>query len=378
MSKILYLFDAGDWESRMEVAHGARQAGFDVVIGLINGDESTAAKAPDFKIIPLRKASAQIGVVSTLKFIAAMRMLIRAERPDIIHVVTLKYSFMAGVASLWIGYDMRKIFTMAGLGYVFRSDAVKSKILRCALSPFLKFTFRRPRTTLIFQNKDDLNLCVNGGYVRSENAVLIKGSGVYLDRFAPDDGVRDDPPVILMPTRLVHEKGVAIFVEAARILKARGVNAVFQIAGGETTHNPKAISKDEMISMVADGAAQWLGRVEDLPTRLARSTMVVYPSYYGEGIPRVLLEACAASKAIVTTDHPGCREAVQDGVNGRLVHVKDAMATADAIEYILSHPKERAAMEHASRERAEKEFDIHHIAHHTIAVYGACKKHSQN
>ena len=138
-------------------------------------------------------------------------------------------------------------------------------------------------------------------FARSDQSILIKGSGVYLDRFEARAPLREDAPLVLMPTRLVHEKGVGVFIDAAKILAAQGVEARFQIAGGVTTHNPKAISEAEMEAMLAGSSVEWLGRVSNMPALLACSALVVYPSYYGEGIPRVLLEACAAGRAIVTT-----------------------------------------------------------------------------
>jgi glycosyltransferase involved in cell wall biosynthesis len=178
-------------------------------------------------------------------------------------------------------------------------------------------------------------------------------------------------PVVLLPTRLIREKGVIVFIEAARILKARGVNAKFQIAGGMEGHNPNKISKEEMETLTADGATEWLGRVTDMPALYASAALIAYPSYYREGVPKVLLESAAMGKAIITTDHPGCREAVADNDNGLLVPVKDAQATADAIETLLKDPVRRKEMGARSRERAEKEFDVRLIVDQTLKVYEA-------
>ena len=370
MKKILYIFDASDWESRIEVAHGAQKKGYDIVIGLINGKEDIAAKFPEFKITHLKKSNNSIGVLSSLHMVKDISDLIKQEEPHIIHAVTLKYAFMCGLAALPFSKEIRKIYTLAGLGYLFRSHDKKSVMLRNILRPILTFILRRQNTTLIFQNQDDLDLMVAGKYARRENTILIKGSGVYLDRFTPapsNEGEKE--PIVLMPTRLVHDKGVNIFIEAARILKQRGIEAKFQIAGGETKHNPRAISKAQMLEMLKGGEVEWLGRVNDLPERLSHASLIVYPSHYGEGVPRVLLEACAAGRAIVTTDHAGCKEAVKDGVSGLLVPVRDAHKTADAMEELLNNHEKRISMELESRKLAEEEFDIHIIAKKTLAVY---------
>lgn len=368
--KILYLFDASDWESRMAVANAAQEDGAIVTVGLINGNNNDIDKAPEFKIVPLLKRGSSANVAASLRMLWDINRLIAKARPDIIHVVTLKYGFLTALAAM-LNRKAHKVYTIAGLGYLFRSDDKKSRRLRTVLSPFLSFAFHRPNTTLIFQNPDDLGLLIKKGIALLERSSLIKGSGVYLDRFkpnaAPSLGV-DKAPIVLMPTRLVHEKGIAVFVDAARILKQKGVNALFQIAGGETD-NPNAISREEMIEMTKDGAVQWLGRVENMPELLSQASLIAYPSYYGEGVPRVLLEACAAGRAIVTTDHPGCRETVDPHENGVLVPVKDPKATARAIEEVLNNPDIRVSMGKKSREKAEDEFDIHKIVEQTLSVY---------
>ena len=367
--KILYLFDVSDWNSRMAVAEGARDRGMDVTIGLINGDESAKDKAPDFKIIPLQKQGSNTSIFGGFGLVRDINRLIKEENPDTIHTVTLKYGFLSALAAM--PYKTKhKIHTLAGLGYLFRSDEAKSTALRAAMSVPLAQAFKQSNTTLIFQNEDDRDLLIQKRIATPDQSVLIKGSGVHLDQFNAVQGVTktDESPIVLMPTRLVHEKGVGVFVEAARILKQRGVDAKFQIAGGETD-NPKAISRDEMIEMTKDGASEWLGRVEDMPDRMSEASLIVYPSYYGEGIPRVLLEACAAGRAIVTTDNPGCKDAVDHEKNGLIVPIKDPTATADAIECILGDTDMRERMERNSRIKAEREFCIESIVEQTVRVY---------
>ena len=364
MKKILYIFDASDWESRFAVAEKAKEQGYDVTLGLINADR----EEKEFKTVKIGKNTKKIGILSSLSMVKDIKKAIKDENPDIIHSITLKYSFLTGIAAF--GFKNKaKIFTLAGLGYIFRDESAKSKNLRRALSLLLKAILKRKNTTLIFQNQDDLNLLVEGGYAKQDKSILIKGSGVYLDRFNVPHESTDQTPIVLMPTRLVKEKGVSVFIEAAKILKAQNIEATFQIAGGTTTHNPRAITEQEMRAMLEGSGVEWLGRVSNMPEILARSALIVYPSYYGEGIPRVLLESCASGKAIITTDHPGCHEAVDHGKNGLLVPVKDATATADAIKKLLHDKALREEMERNSRAKAISEFNIHHIVRQTVDVY---------
>jgi len=368
--KLLYIFDAADWESRFALARAAKEQGAEVTIGLINAKEGDQDRASGIKIVLLRKKQG-IGqsLAIPLLMLRDIKKIITQEKPDIIHAVTLKYSFITAFAALGKSVS-RKIFTIAGLGYLYRSDDVKSIVLRHMIWPFLVFAFRRNMTHLIFQNADDRALLIDNSTATVEASSLIKGSGVYLDRFeVTQESQQSEPPLVLMPTRLVHEKGVAVFIEAARILKDKGVNARFEIAGGLTRDNPRAITREEMEAMTKDGAVTWLGRINDIPAKLSEATLIVYPSYYGEGIPRVLLEACAAGRPIITTDHPGCREAVDHESNGLLVPVKDPKATAEAVEMLLANPQHRCEMELKAREKAEKEFDIHEIVRQTLEVY---------
>ncbi len=367
MKKVLYIFNAVDWESRIPVAEAARDNGFDVVLGLINPKGDTPKT--DFQTHFLKQSGRNLNPLSTFKLIRDMRTLIQKEQPDIVHTVTLKYGFMVGLAAARFK-ALRKIHTMAGLGYTFRGQGFGPQLLKFLIGPILKYALKQPSTHLIFQNSDDQNLMIDAGYATASDTTLIRGSGIVLEKF---EGFKDtrssDLPVVLMPTRLVHDKGVAVFVEAAKILKNRGTEAVFKIAGGVSADNPSGISQTEMEEMLRDSSVEWLGRVNNIPELLSEASLVVYPSYYGEGVPRVLLEACAAGRAIVTTDHPGCREAIIDGEGGLLVPIKNAAATAEAIQSLLSDPVRLCDMEQSNLTRARSEFDIRTIAKRTASLY---------
>lgn len=367
MRKVLYIFNAVDWESRIPVALAAHAHGHEVVLGLIN--PKGGIPDHDFDMHILKQNGRNLNPFSTLRLIRDMRALIRVKNPDVVHTVTLKYGFMAGLAAAPFK-TMRKIHTLAGLGYTFRGQGFGPKVLKCLITPILKYALKRPNTHLIFQNSDDQQLMIEARYAKAADTSLIRGSGIMLAKF---DGLEDqrDPnaPLVLMPTRLVHDKGVAVFIEAANILAGQNVAARFQIAGGVSSDNPSGISQGEMEDMLEGSSVEWLGRVSDMPALLSQASLVVYPSYYGEGVPRVLLEACAAGRAIVTTDHPGCREAVLDGEGGLLVPIKDPKATAAAIKDLLSDENRLKEMGLCNQMRARSEFDISVIARQTALLY---------
>lgn len=368
--KLLYIINHMDWfwSHRLPLALGAQADGWDVQVCASGAAHGAELSARGFTGLDLPDAGAKVSPFAVLGIILAIHRLIKAEQPDLIHVITIKYAFMAGLAAR-LHPNMKIVMTLAGLGYLFSGEGFKPRLLRFIVGPFLRLALKNPRAQVIFQNPDDRDIMLKRGFVRSQNANLIKGSGVDIAAFPFVAEPVGKTPLVVMPTRLVHDKGVGVFIEAAQILKNRGVEADFQIAGGEAPHNPLGISKSEMEAMVSDGCATWLGKVDDMPGLLARANVIVYPSYYGEGIPKVLLEANATGRAIVTTDHAGCREAVHDGQNGILVPVKDAQATAEAIARLIGDDDLRGDMGKASRRRAEQEFDVTIIVKMTLSVY---------
>ncbi|MCB1783500.1 MAG: glycosyltransferase family 4 protein [Alphaproteobacteria bacterium] len=368
--KLLYVINHMDWfwSHRLPLAAGAQEAGWDVTVAASGASSDKKLASRGFHAADLPNPEGKFIGFAVLETVFEIFRVLSREKPDLMHAITLKYAFIAGLCAR-LYPKMRVVYTIAGLGYLFSGEGVKPRLLRAVIGPALKFALKHPQASLIFQNPDDMDLMIKHGFCRAEAAHLIRGSGVDTDAFKPSDVRPETPPIVLMPTRLVHDKGVAVFVAAARLLKKRGSEARFQIAGGLSASNPLAISEAEMKDMVSDGTVEWLGKVDDMPGLLARATLVAYPSYYREGVPKVLLEAAAAGKAIVTTDHPGCREAVADGVNGLLVPIKDAGSLADAIADLLSHPDKRAAMESSGRARALGEFDVHLIVSQTLALY---------
>ena len=360
--KLLFVINHMDWfwSHRLPLAKGAQDAGWDVSVCATGAEDDDKLEQNGFHGINLGG--------SPFKILSDIYRIIKSEEPDLIHVITLKYAFLAGLVSRF--YPRVKIVhTIAGLGYLFISDGIKPKLLRFFIGPFLKFALKHPRAQIIFQNPDDQELLLKRGFVKPEQIHLIKGSGVDLEEFAHIPEPQNDLPVIVMPTRLVHNKGIAVFIDAAKIAAANGVNAKFQIAGGPVDNNPLGISKDEMEEMIKGSPVEWLGRVSDMPALYAASNLIVYPSYYGEGVPKVLLESGATGRAIITTDHPGCREAIEHGKSGLLVPVKDAQTTAAAIELLIKDVKKRQDMGNASRAFAAREFSVERVVSLTLDVY---------
>ena len=225
-----------------------------------------------------------------------------------------------------------------------------------------------PNQRVIFQNNDDRKALVSAGGVSLVQTVLIRGSGVDLS-FYPALKEREGLPMVVMAARLLKDKGVNEFVDAARLLHARGVKACFQLIGAPDPGNPASISVESLRVWQKEGIVECVGFQSNIAELFALAHIVVLPSYYGEGLPKVLIEAAACGRAVITTDMPGCRDAIDPGVTGLLVPVRDVEALALAIDCLIEDVSLRQSMGRAGRELAELEFSIDKIVDAHLAVY---------
>ena len=203
--------------------------------------------------------------------------------------------------------------------------------------------------------------------------VLIQGSGVDLEMFKPAPEAAGEP-VVILPSRLIWEKGIQEFADAARQLREEGIAARFALIGNTHPSNPRAVPEETLRRWADGGIVEWWGRREDMPEVMAQSHIVCLPSKYGEGVPKVLLEAAAAGRAIVATDTPGCREVVEDGVEGLLVPPGESAALATALRRLIGQPDERKAMGAAGRARAIADLDIDQVVARTLEIYGELRR----
>lgn len=304
-----------------------------------------------------------------LLVVARLIRIYRAEQPDAVHHFTAKCMLYGTLAAKLTGIRA-VVNAVTGLGPVFLGTDWMARALRPPLKWFYRNVLTARRVRVVFENPDDLQTFTNMHLVIPDRTILIRGSGVDLQRFAPRPSHPDEPPtpIVLFASRLIREKGIEEFVEAARLLKRRQVKAVFQVAGSPDPGNHSSVTESTLQSWQAEGLVDLLGHIDEMDDLIAQSSLVVLPSYR-EGTPRILLEAAAMGKAIVATDVPGCREAVVHGENGLLVPVRDARALADAIETLLKDPALRAKMGEDGRRKMVQEFDCDDVARRTGQVY---------
>ena len=292
----------------------------------------------------------------------------REQQPDIVHHFTIKPVIYGSIAARMAKVP-RIINTVTGLGYVFTDE--KITWLRRLVEALYLLSLKCADFTF-FQNQDDLDLFLSRSLVNQSDVGLLPGSGVDCDHFAPNDALNpeEDPPVtFLMVARMLKDKGVYEFADAARIVKEHYPDAQFQLLGQRDIRNPNVVPEKDLKDWNDQGLIFWLGEVSDVRPVLAKSDVVVLPSYYREGIPRALLEAAAMAKPIITTYAVGCREVVDDEINGLLVPVKDAPALAQAMERMINDPKMRKRMGKAGRKKVEREFDEKIVIQKILKTY---------
>jgi glycosyltransferase involved in cell wall biosynthesis len=288
--------------------------------------------------------------------------------PDVLHAVALKPVIYASFASKLVFLKSR-VFALGGLGFIFSSDKILAKLLRPLIVLVLKFTFSGNKSRLIIQNIDDKRTLINLKVIRDEKIDLIKGAGVDMKIFSFIKEPSQIPEVIL-PARLLWDKGVGEFVLAADILKKRGINAKFTLLGETDPHNPECIPDDQIEDWKKEGAVDVAGFQDDMAKCIQDCAVVCLPSYR-EGLPKSLLEAASCGRPIVTTDVPGCREIVQDGVNGYLVPSKNPDLLAEALSRLLTDRKLREVMGLKGREFVERGFSAEIVAIKTEKIWNS-------
>lgn len=366
--QLLYLVTE-DWyfyTHRRQLAIAMLRSGYDVTVATRVGRYRERLEADGMVVVPIGLRRRSLNPLREFAAIREVTALYQRLRPDVVHHVGMK-PVVYGTFAASLARVPAVVNALGGLGYVFASHERLARALRGPISWALRRITNRPRTRLILQTEYDRSLLGSLG-VKAETMRVIRSAGVDLREFSPSpqpQGV----PVVLVAARLLWDKGIGDFVEAARRLRGCSVEARFVLVGQPDPDNPRSIPLEQLRAWEKAGDVEWWGHREDMPAVFAASAVVCLPSVYGEGIPKVLIEAAACARPLVATALPGCREIVRDGENGLIVPGHDPEALAGAIEALLSDADRRERMGHRSRQIAEAEFAVESVVRETMAVY---------
>lgn len=366
--RILYVVNTANFfvSHRMPIARAAQAQGCDVHVAVPDGPGIRSIWDAGMKVHPIVLTRSGSKIAQELPAALSLMDLYKSLRPDLVHHVTIK-PILYGTLAARIARVPAVVNAFSGLGHIFTATGAKASLWRTLVTIAYRLILRHPRHRAIFQNRDDCELLAGSGCVRSRDAQIIKGSGVDLKTFVH----RPEPngsPVVVLPARLLHHKGVHEFVDAARRLKAKGVPVRMALVGDLDPGNPSTIAEPELRNWIETGTVEWWGYRHDMPRVMSECHIVCLPSYR-EGVPKALLEAAASGRPIVTTDTPGCRDVVRHGENGLLVPVGDAAALAEAIIRLVLDPDLRRDMGMRGRKRAEAEFSIEGVIAKHLSIY---------
>ena len=351
---------------RKDIAVAAIAEGYEVTVVAKDTGRKEEIIALGAKYIDLPVNPTGMNIGQELKTYRFLKRLFRKEKPDILHNVGLKQMLWGGLAAKLTKVPLL-VSAVSGLGVMF-SDSKLSLCTR-AIMRLLRFSHNRKGTYVIFQNEDDRQLFLDHKVVREEQAYFIKGSGVDLKDFIYTSEPDSEKLNVIFTARMVKEKGVLTIVEAAELLRKDYEDKVeFWLCGG-LSNNPQAISREELMALCDGKYIQWLGYRTDVRELLMKSHIVAFPSYYREGLPKSLIEASSIGRPIVTTDSVGCRDVVEDSVNGFIIPIKDAEALADKLRILLDNKDLRVCMGRKSREFAERDFSIDRVISIHMEIY---------
>ena len=368
-NRLLFLVNV-DWfflSHRLPVALEAMKQGYDVHIATGITNRLDELLSYGFHVHPVRFSRNKIGIVSLFQSLFDIIRVVRTVKPVIVHAVTLKPVILGGIISRLFNVPCY-VAAISGLGTLFVDGHITQILLRTIITPFYRFALGHPKSAVIFQNPDDKDVLLEAKVINHNQIRLIRGSGVDLNEYS----YQTEPAgkvVITMASRLLRDKGVREFCQASQKLQARNVPVEFRLIGSVDKGNQTSISEIELSSWVEEGAVTYMGFRNDIAKQYSLAHIICLPSYYREGLPKCLVEAAACGRPVVTTDVPGCRDAIIPGQTGFLVPPKDSDALANAIFTLVKDSGLRRSMGCAGRQFAEREFSIEKIVAEHLAIY---------
>ena len=368
--KILFLVNDLSFfiSHRLDIALAAKKKGYEVKIAY--GELGRLKKKNSIKGMQCFQVPLKRGSINPFRELWAFLFIIYtfySIKPDIVHLITIK-SYLYGGISARILRVPSVVSSIAGLGSFFHVKSLKNKIFKFFTYPFFYFAFKHPNQFIIVQNSEDKKILVNWGVLNPKKVKLIEGSGVNLKKFYKFK-YRGKIPVICFASRLLRDKGVYDFISAAKIIKKRGLLVKFILAGDIDPDNPTSITDKELEDIRYNGNVEVVGYKKDIANLYSKCHIICLPSYFGEGLPKSLIEAAAAGRAIITTNHPGCRDAIIPNKTGLKVPIKNPQKLARAMQKLILNLKLTKNMGLEGRKLAEKKFPIEKVVLLHLEIY---------
>jgi glycosyltransferase involved in cell wall biosynthesis len=368
-SKILIVVNV-DWffvSHRLPIAIQAIKEGYEVHLSCCFTDKKEELRGMGLVLHEINFSRSGNGLLNEIKTLKNLRTVIKEVNPCLIHAVTIKAVLYSGLLINTLKQKPAFVAAISGLGYVFSAKSIRAKLTRFLVSILYRLSLRHVRVAVIFQNDIDEKVLTEIVGLPNEKKVKIRGSGADLQQYRAVPEHECSKICVVMACRLLKEKGVYEFVEAARLLKSDYYE--FLLVGSIDPENPNTVQQHEIDEWNEEGIIKALGNRNDIPSIFAESHIVTLPSYYGEGVPKVLIEAAACGRPIVTTDNPGCRDAVIPSETGLLVPVKNAEDLAKAIQKLAENKVMRINMGVKARLFAEQEFDVKNVVEKHMDIY---------
>ena len=359
-----------DWffkSHRLPIALAAQKEGFEVHVACAITSVADELRSLGIQVHELNMSRSGTAILGELKLLGEIWRVLKHVSPDVIHTVTMK-PVVYGMLLARLRRVPVRIAAMSGLGYLFIDKSLKVKILKFIVSLLLRFSLRNAKA-VIFQNSTDASIFKKMGFIQPSQAVLIHGSGVDLDNYA----VTPEPKasfVVMFLARFLIDKGLNEFVEAARELKQNNENIDMVLVGSVDPGNPNSVTEADIKAWENEGIISSWGYSKDVPAIIQKSNIMVLPSYR-EGLPKSLVEAAASGRPVITTDVPGCRDAIVPDSTGLLVPVRNVNALKNAILTLRDRPDLRQLYSVNGRRLAESKFDINNVIAKHIELYSA-------
>jgi glycosyltransferase involved in cell wall biosynthesis len=351
---------------RLALAKAARSAGWSVHVATPPSKWGASLQSHGITQHALALDRKAINPLRELRSLLRIRQIYDEVRPDLVHLIGPKSVMYGGFLARWQSIPAM-VCLIPGMGYIYLFGGLKGRIVRALGNAGYRMGLLHPNKRVIFQTPEDRQLFLDHHLCSASEAALILGSGVDPQQW-PAVKEPEGKPTVVFASRFLKEKGVEIFADIGRQLLSEGINARFVLVGELDQGNPSSVSKEEIAVWEQDGIENW-GFRRDMPDVFASCHLVCLPSYRREGVPKVLIEAASCGRPIVTFDMPGCREIVQDGVNGFVVPARNVTACKSAVRRLLEDANLRQQLGSAGRKRVQEMFSLDQVNRQTLDIY---------